>query len=212
MAKRPMDPELLAEAQRLYEQTLAPVNDICAMLRVSTTYFYTLQRRHGWRPRQAKNGSGHFVRALSKDGAARLIAASPASVARAPAKPAPESATAQQRLLLARRLQSVIGKQIDAIERVTALVGDSPEIGEGARALAAVSRSLREAHELIQPTEAEKKSNDADEAFPYDVEQFRDELSRALRGIIEERRQQVRDGLDEADPAAEAAPEREAED
>lgn len=191
MAESRISPEVLAEARRLYEQTLAPVYDIALMMGVSTTHFYRISRREGWRGRRAKVAAGHFVRALSRDGAAALIAAptEPAHQPRAPVEPEPPPATAEQRLVLAQRLQDAIGDQIDAIKHVTKLVGAQEQLGDGARGLAAVSRSLRETHELLQPPDEEKKSDVADhEPFPYDVEQFRQELARALRGILAERR------------------------
>jgi hypothetical protein len=49
MAPKKMEfaPELIAEAKRLYELTLAPVDDIAAMLGVGHTMFYRIARREG---------------------------------------------------------------------------------------------------------------------------------------------------------------------
>ena len=124
MPKRIVAPEVLAEARRLYEQTLAPVRDIAAMMGISVTYFYKLSHRYGWRQRQAKDGTGHFTRALSRSGAAALIGGQPDDALRAPPEPPPPPATAEQRLVLAQRLQEAVGEQIDAIKRVAQLVGD----------------------------------------------------------------------------------------
>ncbi len=157
MADSRISPDVLAEAKRLYEQTLAPVYDIALMMGVSKTTFYQIARREGWRGRR-----------------------SPLELSR-------PSAPAAQGLTLARKLEDAIGDQIDAIKHVTKLVGAQEQAGEGARAVAAVSRSLRETHALIYPAEAEKKSDDADgESYPYDIEKFRDELARALRAVIAE--------------------------
>jgi hypothetical protein len=214
MAKRIIAPEVLTEGRRLYEQTLAPVRDIAAMMGVSVTYFYTMSHRHGWRQRKAQDGAGHFSRALSRTGAAALIAGRPEDALRAPPEPPPPPATAEQRLVLAQRLQEAVGEQIDAIKRVAQLVGDPGQADLGARAAAALSRTLRETHELLQPPPAlaEKKTGDDDEPFPYDVEQFRSELARALRAVLDERRGRAPRGSDEPDrEAASLPPSREAE-
>ncbi|MFA6266558.1 MAG: hypothetical protein WC670_12720 [Pseudolabrys sp.] len=120
-----------------------------------------------------------------------------------PVEPAPEPAAATPRLSLAQRLEEAVGEQIDAITRVARLVGDKDQADLGARATAALSRSLRETHELIQPP-AEKNSNDADRDFALrDIEDFRRELAQTLRGIIAARRAGVSERTDgDADGAA----------
>lgn len=191
MADSQISSEVLAEAKRLYEQTLAPVADIALMMGISTTHFYRISRREGWRGRRAKKAAGHFARAISEAGAAALIAmpTAPADQPRAPIEPVPPPATDAQRLLLAQKLQQTIGGQLDAINHINRLVAEQSQLGESARAIAAVSRSLRDTHDLIQPHERDNKPDDsADEPFPYDVEQFRCELARALRAVLDERR------------------------
>src|SRR5690606_15460600 len=96
---------------------------------------------------------------------------------------------APKRRALSRRLREAIGGQLDAIDHVNKLIAKQSELGQSDRAVAAVSRSLRETHELLQPPEEEHKLDVAhDEPFPYDVEQFRRELARALRAVLDERR------------------------
>ena len=182
MADSRISPDVLAEAKRLYEQTLAPVYDIALMMGVSKTAFYQIARREGWRGRRAA--------------VERSLPAAPAA----------------QGLTLAQKLEGAIGDQIDAIKHVTKLVGAQEQLGDGARAIAAVSRSLRETHELIQPPDEEKKSDVADaEPYPYDLEKFRDELARALRAVIAEQ-QCVSEQPDAAAHDIEGAQMRDAED
>jgi len=57
VAKKQFAPELIAEAKRLYEQTLAPVRDIAAMLGLSRTAFHKRVKEWTWRGRRAKNGA-----------------------------------------------------------------------------------------------------------------------------------------------------------
>ena len=75
-------PELLAEAKRLYEQTLAPVDDIAGMLGLSRSNFYKRVRDGGWRGRRARVNPFEFARALSGS-AMKAIMAEPAEQPRA---------------------------------------------------------------------------------------------------------------------------------
>ena len=191
MPESKISAEVLAEAKRLYEQTLAPVYEIALMMGISTTHFYRISRRERWRGRRAKRAAGHFVRALSDTGAASLIAkpTAPADQPRAPIEPAPPPATSEQRLHLAQKLQDAISGQLDAISHINRLVGAQDQLSEGAHAIAALSRSLREKHELLQPPPADTKQAAAPDApFPYDVDRFRCELARALQAVLDERR------------------------
>ncbi len=214
MPKRIVAPEVLAEARRLYEQTLAPVRDIAAMMGISVTYFYKVSDRYGWRRRQAKPGVGHFTRALSRNGAAALIAGPTEHPLRAPVEPAPPPATAEQRLVLARRLEEAVGEQIDAIKRVAQLVGDKGQVDLGARAAATLSRSLRETQELLQPPPQPRAENKPDDDDPVstDIDEFRRELTRQLRGIIDARRARRRGGSDGVSAASKAEPKRDVAD
>jgi hypothetical protein len=63
--KKEFAPELLAEARRLYEQMLAPVDDIAGMLGLSRSNFYKRVREGGWRGHRARVGTFQFTRALS---------------------------------------------------------------------------------------------------------------------------------------------------
>ncbi len=63
--KKQIAPELMAEAKCLYEQTLAPVDDIAGMLGLSRSNFYKRVREGGWRKRRATFGTFQFTRALS---------------------------------------------------------------------------------------------------------------------------------------------------
>ena len=65
VARKQIAPELLAEARRLYEQTLAPVADIADMIGLSRSNFYKRVRDEGWRGRRANAGIFQFTRALS---------------------------------------------------------------------------------------------------------------------------------------------------
>jgi hypothetical protein len=73
VAKKVIAPELLAEARRLYEQTLAPVDDIAGMLGMSRTPFYRRVKEGCWRRRRARVATFEFARSLSSSAAAVLL-------------------------------------------------------------------------------------------------------------------------------------------
>ena len=105
----------------------------------------------------------------------------------------------QQRLALAQKMHEVIADQMEAIKRIIKVVApaDQAEAEHAARAMANVSRSLRETKALIQP-ENEARADDSDDAdpIPRDIDAFRDELARRIRGIIETRRAGMQERLD----------------
>ncbi len=193
VAKKEISPELLAEARRLYEQTLAPVDDIAGMLRLSRSNFYKRVREGNWRGRRAKVGTFQFARAISAAGAAALLA--PADQPRAQVDPDVALITPQQRLAIAGKVHEVVEQGMEAIKRIMEVVspGDQTQAEAGARTVAHVSRALREMQELMQPsTPSEKPADDVDDdPTPQDIDEFRRELSRRLRGIIGARRARI---------------------
>lgn len=205
VAKKEIAPELLAEAKRLYEQTLAPVDDIAGMVGLSRTNFYKRVRAGGWRGRRAKAAPFQFARALS-GGGATLLAVPPAEQPRAEIAAPDDPKSPQQRLALAQRLLAVVEVEMAAIERIATAVKplDQTEAEQGSRTIANVSRVTREIKELIQP-ENETPADDVDnDPMPRDIDEFRRELSRRLRGIIEARRARISERPD--GPATDSEP------
>ncbi len=163
VAKKEISPELMAEARRLYEQTLAPVDDIAGMVGLSRGNFYKRVRAGGWRGRRAKVGTFHFARAISAAGAAALLA--PADQPRAVVDPDTVLATPQQRLAIVGKVHEAVEQGMEAIKRILQVVspGDQAEAEHSARTVAHVSRALREMQELMQPsTPNEKPADDLD--------------------------------------------------
>lgn len=206
VAKKEIAPELLAEAKRLYEQTLAPVDDIAGMVGLSRTNFYKRVRAGGWRGRRAKVGTFQFARAISAAGAVALLA--PADQPRAAVDPDTPMATPQQRLAIAGKMHEAVEEGMAAIKRIMQVVSpaDQTEAEHGARTVAHVSRALREIQELMNPpTPNEKPADDVDDdPMPRDIDEFRRELSRRLRGIIEARRARISGRLDGVSADSEA--------
>ena len=187
--KKEFAPELLAEARRLYEQTLAPVDDNAGMLGLSRSNFYKRVREGGWRGRRAKVARFQFTRALSGS-VVTALTAEPAEQPRADVVVNNDPVSPQQRMALALRIQQVVERQMDAVERVLAKItpSDQMEAEHGARALASVSRTLREIKALNTPEDKTPPDAADDDPIPRDIDEFRRELARRIRGFIEARR------------------------
>jgi hypothetical protein len=184
--KKEIAPDRLAEARRLYEQTLAPVDDIAASLGIARPLFYRIAKREGWRGRRAKAGTFAFARALSGATLAVLAGEHP----RAEIDVAAEPVTPAQRAALAQHMMRASEREIDAVERILAKVNpDGPvEAEQCARTVASVARTLREIAALNQPDEVTPADDTDDDPVPLDIDEFRLELARRIRGLIEARR------------------------
>ncbi len=185
MAPRPKQfaPELVAEGQRLYQQTVTPVRDIAAMFGISCT---TLQNRideWGWKRRDYHS---NLMRALRADEvAAASVRASAAAPPAAIALPAPAD-----RAATAARIARVVERQMDAVERVLDVLGPANQIEaeRTARTLASTARMLREIAAIIQPEQGAAPDEADDDPIPRDIDEFRRELARRINALIDARR------------------------
>ena len=175
-------PERIADGKRLYELTLTPVPDIAAMMGVSRK---TLERRvHEW---------GWTLRSAPRHATDRaLVAMAPTgAVVNGEPKPAVAvSLSSETRSVLAARIQGIVAQGLDAVERVLSKVGPADEGGaeRSARTLAAVARTLQEMAAFTKPEEATPPDDADDDPIPRDIDEFRRELTRRIRGFIEARR------------------------
>jgi len=80
--------------------------------------------------------------------------------------------------------------QMDAIDRIVKNIAPSDQIEaeHGARTLASVSRTLREIQALNKPEDEAPPDDVDDDPIPRDIDEFRRELARRIRGFIETRR------------------------
>ena len=173
-------PERIADGRRLYETTLTPVADIAAMMGISRR---TLERRiagWGWTPRSAPRHATD--RALVAVAPAVPTVSGDAGGAVHPGSPA-------ARLALAARIHNTVARGLDAVDRVLDKVGPADEGGaeRSARTLAAVARTLREIAPLTKPDEGTPPDDADDDPVPRDLDEFRRELARRIRGFIEAR-------------------------
>jgi len=183
--RKQISPELLAEAKRLYEQTLAPVDDIAAMLGLSRTPFYKRVREGGWRGRRALTGAFHFARALSGE-AAMAMTPDPAEQPRAEPELRADPPLPEQPMAIASRMQAVVERQMDAVERVLAKIAPSDQIEaeHSARALASIARTLREIAALTEPKQETPSDETDDDPVPRNMDEFRIALAGRIEAFV----------------------------
>lgn len=182
VARKEISAELEVRARHLYEQTLAPVDDISAMLGLSKSAFYKRVREWKWSRRRASAAKFEFARALTT-----------AVVAEQTKAQLVDDAPAIDRTTLVARLLELVGHEMDLIDKVFKSVGEiGPEASDRtSRTIANLGRSLHEIHELIRPPcEVTGNRNDEadDDAVPLDIDQFRRELARRIDEFVDARR------------------------
>ncbi len=183
MPKRMFAPEEIAEAKRLYEQTLTPMEDIAGLLRISRATLQKRVREWNWvKPKYAPR--------------ARALAKLPQRAAEAPepkpmAPPLPASplvpSGAIDRAALAARVQAAIEREIHMVDSILSTLGppSADEAERAARTLASLARTLREVMRLDAPPAPPEPTDDT--PLPRDVNELRRALSRKLDYIIAQR-------------------------
>jgi hypothetical protein len=193
-------PELVAEGQRLYETTMTTIGDIAALMGLSRR---TLENRiveWKWQRRRQPSGAIDIVHAVRGATVAAATAETPApnGAIAAPVSP-------QQRAALAQRIQNVVEREMTVLERVVGVLGPSNEAAaeRTAQTLAGISRTLREIAALNRPDEVTPPDEADDDPVPRDIDEFRFELARRIRGFIEARRNGAGSISDEPEGALE---------
>jgi hypothetical protein len=202
-AKIEVLPKLLEKARYLYEHTITPVDDIAAMLGMSKTPFYKRVQEGGWAPRRVRSATGEFARILI-DG---TLTASDLAGPQAPpmtgdpgampqAGPPPVSDTAAEpvdRVTLAARLLTVVGRHIDAVARLQDAIGPTKpaEVERGARTLAVMGRAMHEIQLLLQPPQDDSSDDSEDDSVPLDADEFRRELAEKLESLLDAERRRA---------------------
>jgi hypothetical protein len=109
-----------------------------------------------------------------------------------PPPPVDRERLAATRLALAARLQDAVESELDAVHRVLSMVkpADQAEAELGSRTVVNIAHALSEVAFLAAPAEDETTRNADDDAdpVPRDIDEFRRELTRRIRGFIEARR------------------------
>jgi hypothetical protein len=200
-----MTPELTSEAwtqiRHDYEHTERPVEDICAEHGISSGTLRDRVRRWGWtrrRPPIPLDGPPPAP-ALPLDTVAPPIEPAAPCVGAMPQAAAGDGAGAPREpdgSTIVPRLQSAVARVLPAIESIVAKVGAEPtqprEMERAARALAALTRTLRELNGLLsqhQAVAAEVAADDAadDDDMPEDIDAFRLDLARRIDAFVASR-------------------------
>lgn len=192
VAKKEFTPEVLAEAKRLYEQTLAPVDDICGMLNIARPKFYRLANEHEWRGRRAKTAPFHFARALTA-GSLTALLPEPIDQPRAEILPRGDQMSPEHRAAMRARIFMVAEQEMEAVARIARVIAPQNQIEaeHSARTLANLARTMREVKALFEPDRKTPQEDAADDDTPRDIDEFRRELANRIRRIVDARRTAV---------------------
>jgi hypothetical protein len=206
-----MPPDLSSEAwaqiRHAYEHSERPVEDICAEYGISSGTLRDRMRRWGWTRRRApipREGPPPAARidieaplvppgrqfdtaAPPLPAAAQIETAAPGDAAE-PQAAAGEDAGApgESDNAIVPRLQSAVGRVLAAIEATLARLAGSAahprEMERAARALATLTRTLRELDSLLRQHAADDPA--ARGYKPVDVEELRRRLARKLEAFV----------------------------
>jgi hypothetical protein len=177
-----LPPELAAEGQRLYEQTMTPMAEIAAMMGISRETLRNRVRAWGWVRRRHPSGAIDLVKAVR--GATVAAMSAPAE-----APPALPTVTPERRAALAERIVDIVEDQMDAVKRVLAIVQpkDQAEAEHSTRMIASVSQILRETVALFPSDKttphAANLAADPDD-IPRDIDEFREALARRIEAFV----------------------------
>jgi len=194
-------PELVVEGKRLYETTMTTIADIAALMGITRR---TLENRiveWNWKRRRLPSGAIDIFHAVRGAAAAAATAETPP-----PENAIAAPALAQQRAALAARIHNVVERELAVVERVVGLLGpaDEAEAERTVRTLAGISRTLCDIAALNRPDEVTPPDDSDDDAIPRDIDEFRRELARRIRGLIDAERGGGSEGPDDAAARLEA--------
>ena len=182
--KIPIAPELIAEGKRLHETTLTPLSDIAAVMGITRGTLAARIKEWGWKLRRPHSRGVDIFHAI-RGAAAAVAIAETAPASAADLIPVSE----QRRAALAISIHKVV--ECELAERANIAVvkaADQAEAERSARTLASISRTVREIAALNQPVEVTPPDETDDDPVPGDIDEFRFELARCIRGFIEARR------------------------
>jgi len=190
-------PEVMAEAKRLYEQTMTPTHDIAAMMGISRSTFNNRVSDWDWVRRGVNNPAVNIARVVRGSAVASLTASAGAEAAQGGSPGEAITAVAPtDRAALAARIQHVVEREMDAVERVLDKLGPTSEAEaeRSTRTLANVARTLREIVALMKPDEVTPPNDADDDPIPRDIDEFRHELARRINALVDAEREREREG------------------
>lgn len=196
--RKQVSPERIAEGKYLYEETLTPTDEIGKRMGLSRSAFYLRVKEWGWTQRRYSHG-------LSEEDAAPILPQPSAAAPEPPlaateaadlAPPSEEPAIEfETRARTYARAFAAVGRQIAIIEGIqtTLMPVQAAQAERSARVLATLNKSLLEITEATKPDES-ANADDADDAIPRDIDEFRRELARRIRGLVDAERRREGQG------------------
>lgn len=166
-----IEPEKIAHARHLYENTELPVIDIAIFLGIGQTTLLNRVKLWGWKPR--KNKLAALDEAAKNEPAAEKI--------RRAARPARKKL---EKMSLLARVRGAVESEIVAIENVLQRVESvqlrSSDAERAARTLATLVRTLKELTALEKPDDKREASESEASDECRDLEEFRRSLAERL--------------------------------
>jgi hypothetical protein len=175
-----VEPALLAEAKRLYEETNVPVSDIAAMLGIGTRTLTSRIRALGWRMRKYRTRGVPLLPPRN---------ASAPQIGETTSAPAPEGAYSQT---FVERVQRAVERELTLVESIMTRMGsvfENPsQADHAARVLASLSRTLNELMRLREIGAGKHNNDDADhDRLPADPDELCRELARRMDALVASR-------------------------
>lgn len=215
-SKKTFTPDAVEAARKLFDETETPLDEIATTLGITRATLKSRIKEWGWGERRSNEGTARTTnkaraaQAVKKESTSRTVRA-----ARTP-RATPRGSRATSRAVgtgradrgsgtpkgrassgpldrpaatpeaLAQRVQRVVERELEAIDRVLNAIGaaDSAEAERSARTLASLARALKEVMRLNAPEETPEA--DDDDAVPRDLDEFRRELARRLEALAAE--------------------------
>lgn len=194
--------EVVAEGKRLYEETLTPLRDLAAFMGISRRTLENRIREWGWRRRRIASRPIELFHAAR--GAAIAEMTKPRSAPETPQQPV----SPELRHAIAQRIQSVVERELAAVEQVLAVLGPSgkADAEQSARTLASIARTLREIAALNRPEQETPPDEATHDPIFIDIDEFREELARRIRSFVDARRIRSRGADGDAAAGTDAGP------
>lgn len=183
-ARRVIAAELIAEGKILYEQTDTSVLEICARMGISSNVLYA--RIDGWKWQRRRYSSGSGANAEASD--------VPMVTDRSTQAEAEDGAPLEPPEVFYARVCRGVQRQMAIVERVqTGLLpaGAAPS-ERSVRILATVNKVLLEIEATAKPDKVPDEPDD--DSRPRDIEEFRTELARRIRGLVDAQRRRSGEG------------------
>ena len=186
-------PELLAKGQYLYEETLTPVLEICALMGVSRSAFYARVLEGKWRRRHYCAGEVAVVDIENAPAEVTPQSEPPAAAANTPPA-APAGVTTERRAALYARAYRAAEQQMDTIECIqqTLRPTQAAQSERAVRTLAVLNKMLHGIMAMTKPDEEAPPDDSDDDAVPRDIDEFRGALARRIEAFIDARQRGAR--------------------